>query len=71
MSDRYASIFSGRSREQVLADAAAYGVDLSLVEYNRRLSVEQRLRMLDENVAFIEEIRRNRRARTAQSATGW
>lgn len=58
-------IFGGRSREQVLADAAAYGVDLSLVECNRRLSVEERLRALDANVDFIEEIRRNRRQRLA------
>jgi len=65
MSDSYDDIFGGRSREQVLADACAYGVDLSLVEYNLGLSLEQRLRLLDENVAFVAEVRRNRERRQA------
>lgn len=63
MSDSHDDIFGGRSREQVLADAEAYGVDLTLVEYNLGLSLEQRLQMLDENLAFIEEVRRNRARR--------
>lgn len=59
MSDRDDDIFGGRSREQVLADAEAYGVDLSLIDAQLRRTPEQRLQLLSDNVEFIRELRRN------------
>lgn len=52
-------IFGGRSREQVLADAEAYGVDLSLIRSGLRRSAGERLRELDEWLAFIREARKS------------
>lgn len=49
----------GLTPEQVLQEAAAYGVDLSLIDSNLRRTVEQRLRALDENVTFLREAHRS------------
>lgn len=48
----------GLTPEQILAEAAAYGVDLSLIDSNLRRSVEQRLLDLDSNVTFLREAHR-------------
>jgi len=43
------------------AAAARYGVDLTQLEGMLRLTVEQRLRQLDENAAFLGAVRRGRK----------
>ena len=52
-------IFGGRSREQVLADAAACGVDLTLIDAQLRRTPEERLRVLSDDVEFLRELRYN------------
>lgn len=47
-----------RTPEQVLADAEAYGVDLTLIDAQLRRTPEERLRMLSENAEFLRELRR-------------
>ena len=49
-----------RTRSTVSAVEAAreYGIDLSLLRENLRLTPEQRLRRLDENLEFVEAMRR-------------
>lgn len=55
--DSATDIFGGRSREQVLADAAAYGVDVSLIRSGLRRSAGERLQELDEWLSFIRAAR--------------
>ena len=57
MRDDVAESLGGRSREQVLADAAAYGVDISLLRAQLLRSVDERLRLLEANVTFVREAR--------------
>lgn len=47
-----------RTPEQVLADAEAYGVDLTLIDAQLRRTPEERLRLLSDNVEFVREMRR-------------
>lgn len=44
------------------ARAAAYGVDLSLVNSNLRRTPDERLRALDDNAAFVSAVRRRSNA---------
>lgn len=47
-----------RTPDQVLADAAAAGVDLAAVDRQLRLTVEQRLVLLDFQVEVRRRVRR-------------
>lgn len=59
-----------RTPEQVLADAEAFGVDLTLIDAQLRRSPEERLRMLSDNIEFFREVARNRAAREARTSNG-
>lgn len=48
----------GRSPAQVLAEAEAFGVDLSLVRAQLTRTPEERLLALDENLAFLQKLHR-------------
>lgn len=57
-----------RTPEQVLADAEAFGVDLSLIDSQLRRTPEERLRMASENAELfraIDEWREQRRRQVA------
>ena len=54
----------------MLADAEAYGVDLTLIDAQLRRTPEERLRMLSENIEFFREVERNRQSRILRAAGG-
>lgn len=49
-----------RTAEQVLADAEAFGVDLSLIDSQLRRTPEERMLMASANADFAREMRRAR-----------
>jgi hypothetical protein len=59
-----------RTPEQVLADAEAFGVDLSLIRSKLRRTPEERMRHASDAAELVRELRRARHARMAASPLG-
>ena len=45
-----------RTPEQVLADAEAFGVDLTLIDSQLRRTPEERIRLASENAEFVRAV---------------
>lgn len=56
-------IKSGRAREATLDRAAQYGVDIGLLREGLKIPIAERLKIADENAAFVEQMRRGMRRR--------